>query len=129
MTNEDYKRLTIWNEELQRPCMSADSSNEQTVDIVARHVDRLYELENAIENGTLMFLPYKVGDEFWCFAEYYSLSGGWVNLITKHTVHEIRILNNVIYLYDENDDEYDTSDIILYTTKEAAEKALEELKK
>lgn len=57
MTNKDYKRLTIWNEELQRPCMSADSSNEQTVDIVARHVDRLYELENAIENGTLVFLP------------------------------------------------------------------------
>ena len=56
MTNKDYKRLTIWNEELQRPCMSADSSNEQTVDIVARHVDRLYELENAIENGTLVFL-------------------------------------------------------------------------
>lgn len=64
MTNKDYKRLTIWNEELQRPCMSADSSNEQTVDIVARHVDRLYELENAIENGTLVFLPCKVGDKF-----------------------------------------------------------------
>lgn len=90
--------------------------------------ERLYALEEMIESGKLVFLPCKMGDEFWCFAEYYSLSGGWENLITKHTVHEIRILNNVIYLYDENDDEYDTSDIILYTTKEAAEKALEELK-
>ena len=72
MTNKDYKRLTIWNEELQRPCMSADSSNEQTVDIVARHVDRLYELENAIENGKLMFLPFKVGDEFWWFYPRYN---------------------------------------------------------
>ena len=113
MTNEEYKRLTdtgipITNKDV---CM------------------RLFELENAIENGTLVFLPCKVGDEFWCFAEYYSLSDGWENLITKHTVSEIRIRNNVIYLYDENDEEYDTSDIILYFTKEAAEKALEEMKK
>lgn len=128
MTNKDYKRLTVWNEEMQKPCMTADF-NEETVDIVARHTDRLYELENAIEKGTLMFLPFAVGDEFWCFAEYYSLSDGWVNLITKHTVSEIRIRNNVIYLYDENDEEYDTNDIILYFTKEAAEKALEELEK
>lgn len=128
MTNKDYKRLTIWNEEMQRPCMTADF-NEETVDIVARHIDRLYELENAIENGTLMFLPCNIGDEFWCFAEYYSLSDGWVCEIVKHTVQEIRILNNVIYLYDECDNEYDTSDIILYTTEEAAKKALKELER
>ena len=123
MTNKDYERLTY------RPyikdkvrCLQPDGELQDLA-------ERLYKLENAIENGTLVFLPFAVGDEFWCFAEYYSLSGGWENLITKHTVHEIRILNNVIYLYDENDDEYDTSDIILFTTKEAAEKALEELKK
>lgn len=112
MTNKDYNRLS----DIGIPTITPD-------DIY----NRLYELENAIENGTLMFLPYKVGDEFWCFAEYYSLSDGWVNLITKHTVSEIRIRNNVIYLYDENDEEYDTSDIILYTTEEAAEKAMEKL--
>ena len=115
MTNKDYKRLT---NDLGLSCQ-----------LPIRVYDRLYELENAIENGTLVFLPFAVGDEFWCFAEYYSLSNGWENLITKHTVHEMRILNNVIYLYDENDDEYDTSDIILYTTEEAAKKALEELEK
>ena len=117
MTNKDYKRLTPKN------AVVTGRFSGKTL------LDRLTTLENAIENGTLVFLPFAVGDEFWCFAEYYSLSGGWENLITKHTVHEIRILNNVIYLYDENDDEYDTSDIILYTTKEAAEKALEEMKK
>ena len=42
MTNKDYKRLTVYNEEMQRPCMTADF-NEETFDIVARHVDRLYE--------------------------------------------------------------------------------------
>lgn len=128
MTNKDYDRLTTYNEEYDHPAMTA-TLGEDTTKTIARHVNRLYELENAIENGTLVFLPCKVGDEFWCFAEYYSLSDGWVNEITKHTVHEIRILNNVIYLYDENDQEYDTSDIILFFTKEAAEKALERLEK
>lgn len=110
MTNKDYKRLT---NDLGFSCQ-----------LPIRVYNRLYELENAIENGTLFFLPYKVGDEFWCFAEYYSLSDGWVYEIVKHTVQEIRILNKVIYLYDECDNEYDTSDVILYTTKKAAEKAL-----
>ena len=117
MTNKDYKRLTPKN------AVVTGRFSGKTL------LDRLTTLENAIENGTLVFLPFAVGDEFWCFAEYYSLSDGWVNLIAKHTVHEIRILSNVIYLYDENDDEYDTSDIILYTTEEAAKKALEELEK
>lgn len=112
MTNKDYKRLSDTGIPTTTP---EDVYN------------RLYELENAIENGTLVFLPFKVGDDFWCFAEYYSLSEGWETLITKHTVNEIRILDNIIYLYDENDEEYDTRDIILYHTKEEAEKALEEL--
>lgn len=114
MTNKDYKRLT---NDLGLSCQ-----------LPIRVYDRLFELENAIENGTLVFLPCKVGDEFWCFAEYYSLSDGWVNEIAKHTVSEIRIRNNVIYLYDENDEEYDTSDIILYFTKEAAEAQLKEIR-
>lgn len=65
MTNKDYKRLTVWSEEVQNTCMSADSSYERRDDIVARHIDRLYELENAIENSTLVFLPCKVGDTVW----------------------------------------------------------------
>lgn len=112
MTNKNYKRLT------PRNSVVTGRFSGKTL------LHRLTALENAIENRTLVFLPYKVGDEFWCIAECYSLSGGWENVIAKHTVHEVRILNNVIYLYDENDDEYDTSDVILYTTKKAAEKAL-----
>lgn len=117
ITNKEYERLT------PRNAVVTGRFSGKTL------LDRLTTLENAIEKGTLMFLPFAVGDEFWCFADYYSLSNGWVTEIAKHTVSEIRILNNVIYLYDENDDEYDTSDIILYTTEEAAEKALEKLKK
>lgn len=54
MTNKDYKRLTVYNEEMQRPCMTADF-NEETVDIVARHVDRLYELETQLKTARWCF--------------------------------------------------------------------------
>ena len=122
MNNKDYERLTFRQSNGGEICGVGLKANSEEI------AERLYALEEMIENGTLVFLPHKVGDSFWCFAEYYSLSDGWVNEITKHNVYEIRILNNVIYLYDENDDEYDTSDISLYHTKEAAEKALEKTK-
>lgn len=123
MTNKDYKRLTIWNEELQRPCMSADNSNEQTVDIVTRHIDRLYELENAIENGTLVFLPCKVGDKFWWILNKYSGE----DEIVEEKVKQIRLDNCGFYIIDCDGSGWYLSEI--YFTKEAAEKALEELGK
>lgn len=113
MTNKDYKRLS----DTGIPSTTPDEI-----------YNRLYELENAIENGALAFLPCKVGDKFWRLEKYYSLSDGWVDEIDEHTVQEIRILNYAVYLYDECDNEYDTDDEI-YFTKEEAEKALEELKK
>lgn len=121
MTDKDYERLTIWNEELQRPCMSADSSNEQTVDIVARHVDRLYELENAIENGTLVFLPCKLGDKFWWIFQARS------PFIVDEKVQSIEISERGITIIDMGGEEWSLSRV--YFTKEAAEKALEELEK
>lgn len=128
MTNKDYKRLTIWNEELQRPCMSADSSNEQTVDIVARHVDRLYELENAIENGTLVFLPCKVGDTI-----YEVFKNHRPPFIQQTTIEKIIITRRGLRLKLERNSTYETSITAwgktLFPTKEAAEKALEEMKK
>ena len=128
MTNKDYKRLTIWNEELQRPCMSADSSNEQTVDIVARHVDRLYELENAIENGTLVFLPCKVGDTI-----YEVFKNHRPPFIQQTTIEKIIITRKGLRLKLERNSTYETSITAwgktLFPTKEAAEKALEELNK
>ena len=128
MTNKDYKRLTIWNEELQRPCMSADSSNEQTVDIVARHVDRLYELENAIENDTLVFLPCKVGDTI-----YEVFKNHRPPFIQQTTIEKIIITKKGLRLKLERNSTYETSITAwgktLFPTKEAAEKALEEMKK
>ena len=116
MTNKDYKRLTVYNEEMQRPCMTADF-NEEIVDVVARHVDRLYELENAIENGTLVFLPCKDGDKFWWIFQECE--------IVKEKVKQIRICHDGFYIIDYDGARWYLSDI--YFTKEAAEKALEEL--
>lgn len=120
MTNKDYKRLTVWSEEVQSTCMSADSSYERRDDIVARHIDRLYELENAIENGTLMFLPCKAGDEFW-----------WIfhtskPYIVDGKVQSIEISEEGISIIDTDGTGWYLNEI--YFTKEAAKKALEELR-
>lgn len=128
MTNKDYERLTIWSEELQRPCMSADSSNEQTFDIVTRHIDRLYELEGAIEKGTLMFLPCKVGDTI-----YEVFKNHRPPFIQQTTIEKIIITRKGLRLKLERNSIYETSitawEKTLFPTKEAAEKAFEELKK
>lgn len=121
LTNKDYKRLTVWSEEVQNTCMSADSSYERRDDIVARHIDRLYELENAIENGTLAFLPCKVGDEFWwilnkCSGEYE---------FVQEKVKQIRICDYGFCIIDYDGTGWYLNEI--YFTKEAAQKALEEL--
>lgn len=116
MENKDYKRLTVWNEKLQRPCMTADF-NEETVDIVARHVDRLYELENAIENGMLVFLPCKVGDKFWCVDDIYPK--GYEGEVGYFQVHkkEVFIVDVFGLVFPLN---------CLYFTWEKAKKALKE---
>lgn len=122
MTNKDYKRLTIWNKESQRPCMSTDNGNEQIDDIVIRHVNRLYELENAIKNGMLVFLPCKVGDNFWW------ISGRYPNTwtICKEEVRTIEIDEQDVSIIDMDYTRWYLSEV--YFTKEAVEKALKELK-
>ena len=52
-----YKRLT------------SDTGFARNLPINEELYDRLYELENAIENGTLIELPCKVGDTVWRAAE------------------------------------------------------------
>lgn len=57
MTNKDYKRLTDTGIPTTTP--------EEVY-------DRLYDLENSIENGTLVFLPCKLDDKFWWISYKYS---------------------------------------------------------
>lgn len=128
MVNKDYKRLTVYNEELQRPCMTADF-NEEIPDIITRHAQRLYELENAIEKGTLVFLPCKAGDMVWFVNKYRT-----TKQIEPYIVDRI-ILTSSKTILDTHQAEPPQSPGLIYSdsfgrnvffAKEAAEKALGE---
>lgn len=104
MTNKEYKRLT-----------------DTGIPITKKDVCmRLFELENAIENETLVFLPCKVGDEFWyvnkiwnkaCIEQVVEFEVGDYGIVIVDTFGRLHSLERI------------------YFTKEAAEKALEEMKK
>lgn len=118
MTNKDYKRLT---NDLGFSCQ-----------LPIRVYDRLYELENAIENSTLMFLPCKVGDTVW-FVNKYRVEKS----IEPYIVDRITITSNKV-IFDTHQVEPPYNFGLIYSdswgrnvffTKEAAEKALEEMTK
>ena len=106
MTNKEYKPLT-----------TGGNANPK---MLSQYRDRLCYLEDCIENGTLVFLPCKVGDKFWwIFNSEYE--------IVEEKVKQIRICNYGFYIIDYDGTGWYLGDI--YFTKEAAEKALEELEK
>ena len=106
MTNKDYKPLT-----------TGGYANSK---MLSQYRDRLCYLEDCIQNGTLVFLPCKVGDKFWwIFNSEYE--------IVEEKVKQIRICDYGFYIIDCDGAGWYLSEI--YFTKEAAEKALEELEK
>lgn len=109
MTNKDYKPLT--------------ASGYTDLQLLQEYRDRLCYLEDCIKNGTLMFLPCKVGDEFWWILKLYDGSF----MVTSEEVQAIKITKRGISVIDMTGEEWYLSEI--YFTKEAAEKALEEMKK
>ena len=122
MTNKDYERLTY------RPyikdkvrCLQPDGKLQDLA-------ERLYKLENSIENGTLVFLPCKVGDTI-----YEVFKNHRPPFIQQTTIEKIIITRKGLRLKLERNSTYETSITAwgktLFPTKEAAEKALEELKK
>lgn len=117
MTNKDYERLTYRpykNDKVR--CLKPDGELQDLA-------ERLYKLENEIENGTLVFMPCKVGDNFWWIFNKYS--GEYE--ILEEKVKQIRINEGDFYIIDYDGAGWYLSEI--YFTKEAAEKALEEMKK
>lgn len=107
MTNKDYKPLTTGG------CVNSK--------MLSQYRDRLCYLEDCIENGTLVFLPCKVGDKFWWILNKYS--GEYE--IVEEKVKQIRICDYGFYIIDYDGSGWYLSEI--YFTKEAAEKALEEI--
>ena len=110
MTNKNYKRLT------PRNAVVTGRFSGKTL------LNRLTTLENAIENRTLMFLPCKVDDKFWWILNKYS-----GDEIVEEKVKEIRICNYGLYIIDYDGSGWYLNEI--YFTKEAAQKALEEMTK
>ncbi len=120
MTNKDYERLTY------RPyikdkvrCLQPDGKLQDLA-------ERLYKLENSIENGTLVFLPCKVGDTI-----YEVFKNHRPPFIQQTTIEKIIITRKGLRLKLERNSTYETSITAwgktLFPTKEAAEKALEEI--
>ena len=108
MTNKDYKPLT-----------TGGYANPK---MLSQYRDRLCYLENEIENGTLVFLPCKVDDKFWWILNKYS--GEYE--IVEEKVKQIKICKYDFYIIDYDGSGWYLNEI--YFTKEAAEKALEEMK-
>lgn len=108
MTNKDYKPLT--------------ASGYTDLQLLQEYRDRLCYLEDCIKNGTLVFLPCKVGDNFWW------ISGRYPNTwtICKEEVRTIEIDEQDVSIIDMDYTRWYLSEV--YFTKEAAEKALKELK-
>ena len=118
MTNKEYKPLT-----------TGGYANPK---MLPQYRDRLCYLEDCIENGTLVFLPCKVGDTVWfvnkCRVE---------KPIEAYIVDTIKILQSGIISIEVHQAEppygaglirNDYFGRNVFTTKEAAEKELEEIK-
>ena len=83
-------------------------------------MNRLTALENAIDDGTLVFLLCKVGDEFWYIYKPWKMA-------CRQEVGKFEVGDYGICVFDKFGQRYEIEHI--YFTKEEAEKALEELKK
>lgn len=104
MTNKDYKRLT--------------NKYPEPMSHSGWHGERLRELEDCIENGTLVFLPCKVGDKFWVVIDGNKFFG---------YVRQINIYKTGFGIIDEDYTFWNSDEV--YFTEEAAEKALKEIEK
>lgn len=112
MTNKDYKPLT-----------TGGYANPK---MLQEYRDRLCYLEDCIKNGTLVFLPCKVGDTI-----YEVFKNHRPPFIQQTTIEKIIITKKGLRLKLERNSTYETSITAwgktLFPTKEAAEKALEEI--
>lgn len=112
MTNKNYKRLT------PRNAVVTGRFSGKTL------LHRLTALENAIENGTLVFLPCNIGDKFWWI--YTSPIGE--KKVQQEEVYSISIMKDGRFLLRTFDCcSWELHEV--YFSKGTAEKALEEMTK
>lgn len=77
---KDYKRVTIRHEDGSHSFMYDYNTTTPPIKIL---LDRLAELEDKIENGTLVSVPYSIGQELYCvYNKSYKVEKVKVSLIT-----------------------------------------------
>lgn len=108
---EKYKRLTVQLSNGKIGCLQEYSQNDL--------IERLAELEDKIENGTLIEVLFKAGDIV------YQLDNG--GIIYENEIKSIYYVNNTLF-YDCGSFAFDNTAIGegIYLTKAEAEKKLEE---
>lgn len=117
MANKDYERL------IPKNAVVTGRFSGKTL------LNRLTELETAIENGMLMFLPCKVGDSLWHIQYNLTIEEAVVDNIevlcdgdTKIRVHFVNVQAGTTFYGSAMGKYY-------FTSEEAAKKALEGIKK
>lgn len=97
---------------------------------IQKALNRLGELEDALENGTLLDAPCKVGDSVWYIA-FGRVYEGKVHAITFGGRNNVKGGQIHIYDYDKDNASLKLSEFnkTIFFTKEAAEQKLEEIKK
>ena len=126
----DYKRLTTTMVVNGKNIKKITSKGKITISDL---IDRLYDLEDKIENGTLVELPCKVGDTVY-FIEYFCNANGCSN--DKQTIccgcSEMLERERKKQTYVISEKKFRLGDLskinkTLYITKKAAEARLKEL--
>lgn len=130
-----YKRLTKKNErgfyhynctkEEQEDCLLMENCGEC---YGTRVLYRLAELEDKIENGTLIELPCKVGDTIWAIYEFADSENVFYEIYSVR-VREIHIRKDDIWLEIQRPFIGKFVSEKIFFTREEAEKKLKELQK
>lgn len=141
-----YERLTSRDEEYGiitlcdrcsltkkgQPCTLAEMEHGETVKCIDEAYCRLAELEDMIESGQAVILPCNVGDQVYAIFQDYAHKNDYA--FFKEKVDEIRIMQKDIYICLSCGEDFheernaDQFGVTLFTTKEAAEAKLKELR-
>ena len=103
----------------------------QDIDIVCEKLNRLVELEDKLENGTLIELPCKVGDTVYRVGKTINVKDQKYDFyVQEYEIATIELYKEEILFVDDSDNEIVLKDLgkTVFLTKAEAEERLKELK-
>ena len=119
-----YKRLT----ERVRKSIAIKETSTNDNKSIWNAIERLAELEDKIENRTLVEFPCKVGDDFWYITMIWDISGKFIGKIYHAKVAGFYIADGLIQIEDNLAYNYYNYLGDAFLTKAEAEKRLKELR-